>query len=661
MSEEISVRFSGSDEELDRLFAGAARAFGGRLLKDRRTGELRLVFGHFLSLNPNTVRWWTRVRREGGELRLRARTLVWPWTRAKHARIAAFRLAQIADYIEVRLRGGAAEKFEAPSSRLPFLGGGTGVAELTMAWSWFIVSCVSCGLMAWFATTLAGLFVVDPLFESLAERSVQVTALGGIALPSPAELAGAGFLFRLACSALLAFPVAFFVGSTYGLLQVAGEFWTPVSRAVWLAPVFHLVLLLFAFVPLMSAPTAIAMSILVPIAAHAGYTFVWGRKGEKRRPLGKDARRPLAAVASLALAAVVLGMMLPLPRRGREVTHGLVLFRDRHLLTNPVGRGLSLLYYRYTLYAAEPLKDFYDPSPDGYDRQVRTAHVIGDDPGIETRLRRIGFVVDPDPARGRRLCDLIVVVGNAVPPDLDSRAVAVAPGSDEGKLREAAAKASRAAFRGGGLRELAQLGWWSVFYLGPLVLFGLPAALLLPAISLLFRKLPRKAALAALGLLGALSAGAIVLAVSRSAGTLDAARGAREARTPAEALPRLAHAEGGVRFEAAHRLWALLEEPAHRSPSLRGPLVAALGDPDVRVRIWACGALGRLGDAEAVPALLRAIEDPEIFVRYRAAEALGRLRAEAAIEPLKKRAREDAWYCGMYALDALRRIRPGAH
>lgn len=87
-------------------------------------------------------------------------------------------------------------------------------------------------------------------------------------------------------------------------------------------------------------------------------------------------------------------------------------------------------------------------------------------------------------------------------------------------------------------------------------------------------------------------------------------------------------------------------------------VIRLLEDPDRRVRLWACGTLGKLRDPAGVKHLLAAMQDPEVFVRYRAAEGLGDLRARAAIEPLKKMAREDWWYCGMYALEALRKIRP---
>lgn len=720
MPEEKKVRFSGTDEELRELLAGAARAFGGWAGSDRRGGH-RLVFGHFLSLNPNTLRWWAEVRREGVDLFLRARTLGWPWTRAKHERVAEFRMGQIADYLEVKLRGGGqVAKFGEMSSRLPFVTAGHTVADVTMAWTWLLLSCLACGTLTWLACTLAALFVIDPLVASLTERSAQVSALGGVALPTTAELNRIELPFRLACAALLAFPIAFFLGSLYGLLQLLGEFWTPVSRAVWLVPAFQLVLLLIALVPVIAVPTAIAMSLLIPITAHVGYSLVWGRKKEKRRPLAGAPRRGLLPITALLLGGMLAAALLPAPRSGEKLTAGLAEFRDRQLLTNRAGRGLARFYYRHTLYAAEPLKEAYDPAPRGYDRQVRTAHIAGSAPRLEEKLRSFGFVVDPDRTRAQRLCDVIVIAGAEVPPDSDARAVAIAPEATDDQIRQALAKSARGSFRGQGLREITQLGWWAVFYLGPFALFALPALVLLPGISTVFRKLAPKKALAVLGVAGAASVGGILWVARGESGTLDATKAIRavDPQVPNSATALLPHLESGhpgVRFEATYRIYWCIHSPANRPRELLEPMVKALRDPDLRVRLWACGALGRYGDAAAIPELIRSMDDPEIFVRYRAAGALGdladELRAqlqtarrreaeeeasmksaasredadrhaanarelreraaeftrglarlrETAVERLLRMTREDDWYCGTYALAALRRIDPGKY
>jgi bilin biosynthesis protein len=60
-----------------------------------------------------------------------------------------------------------------------------------------------------------------------------------------------------------------------------------------------------------------------------------------------------------------------------------------------------------------------------------------------------------------------------------------------------------------------------------------------------------------------------------------------------------------------------------------GPLVAALGHPDPRVRSESCAALGELRDPAAAEPLLAATRDTEYEVRARAGEALDRLGTAA--------------------------------
>jgi hypothetical protein len=59
-------------------------------------------------------------------------------------------------------------------------------------------------------------------------------------------------------------------------------------------------------------------------------------------------------------------------------------------------------------------------------------------------------------------------------------------------------------------------------------------------------------------------------------------------------------------------------------------------DDDDKARIAAAVALGRIGDAKAVPALIRALKDKSPVVRGMAASALGRIGDERAIPALEK-------------------------
>lgn len=71
------------------------------------------------------------------------------------------------------------------------------------------------------------------------------------------------------------------------------------------------------------------------------------------------------------------------------------------------------------------------------------------------------------------------------------------------------------------------------------------------------------------------------------------------------------------RMEAAKKLGAL------GNPRAVEPLIAALGDPNVRVRKCAAEALGKIGDARATEPLIRVLEDWD--TRHAAAKALCKL------------------------------------
>ena len=67
----------------------------------------------------------------------------------------------------------------------------------------------------------------------------------------------------------------------------------------------------------------------------------------------------------------------------------------------------------------------------------------------------------------------------------------------------------------------------------------------------------------------------------------------------------------------------------------------AKSDPDPFVRAAAVTALGRLGSADHIPALVHALEDPAEFVRWDAATALNRIVGPDALLPLITHARQD--------------------
>lgn len=63
-------------------------------------------------------------------------------------------------------------------------------------------------------------------------------------------------------------------------------------------------------------------------------------------------------------------------------------------------------------------------------------------------------------------------------------------------------------------------------------------------------------------------------------------------------------------------------------------LLARITDPDPLMRLDAAERLGPLGEAEAVPALIKALNDREWRVRAAAAASLGQLASSQAVVPL---------------------------
>lgn len=112
---------------------------------------------------------------------------------------------------------------------------------------------------------------------------------------------------------------------------------------------------------------------------------------------------------------------------------------------------------------------------------------------------------------------------------------------------------------------------------------------------------------------------AALLAVSASA----------QAPDTATLEARLADGDPAVRLNAADALGQ------RRSRGSAAKLAALAGsDPVSAVRQSAAGALGFIGDAAAVPALIGALKDSAAPVRFAAVRSLGSLRAAAAVGPL---------------------------
>jgi hypothetical protein len=80
---------------------------------------------------------------------------------------------------------------------------------------------------------------------------------------------------------------------------------------------------------------------------------------------------------------------------------------------------------------------------------------------------------------------------------------------------------------------------------------------------------------------------------------------------------------------------AKLEDELLKKMVTAGLVTAMKSDPDRTVRERAAGALGGIGDASVVPALIEALKDPNPWVGSYAAHSLGRLAGPEAIKPLQ--------------------------
>lgn len=640
MSAPGRIEFGGTSEELERFLREFARATGGWAAREPGGKAWGVAGGWLLSVNPNTAPWRVRVSREpDGTLSLRPSAIAAPWTRRKAARLVAFRQGQLADFLIGRLRGRRLEDFDLERLRAPLTAFGSDPAALTAGFAWATASALGALAGAIVAAAAASLPLAILAFGQIAARSRAMEAAGAIPLPSPAEISSAGPLLLAGTAFLLGFPVAFFAGLVHAGALLAGEIWLRAARLAQISFVFLAILLSAAFFPFVSV-AAVPLALLVPAAAHAGYTLAWGARRERVRE-GRPVPRRTAAIGAL-LAAGLAAALVPRPVDARELLDRLALFRDRALLGHTPGRALARAYYRHTLYAADPLKEFFSLDPSRPARAVRLARVTDARAPV---FRALGFTL----------------VGEGAPYDVEAVAEGVRSGDafvacapDRRSLAEAIDRLSRETFRGGTLREASGLGWRAIYHAGPVVAAAAFVGACCPFASILYRTMSRRAASGTLLACLLSTVALMVWGDSRAREELELLRELRGRPSPERLAAALGHASPAVRHEAAYRAFRLREGQA----KLAEALLAAADDPDLRVRLWACAALGKTGDPRALPRLRERLRDREFFVRYRAAEGLGFLGRPEAEDALVALMKEGGWYEGLLALEALRKILP---
>jgi hypothetical protein len=634
MSGPRSIEFAGTDEELEKHLVEFARGLGGWAARDPKRGGWVVAAGSLLSTNPNTLAWRFRVVRGEKGLAVHPTAIALPWTRRKVARIVAYREGQLADYLTNRVRGRAPEKSGAPRLREPFASYGTGPQQLTASFAWVVASGLAALAVATLLATLASLPLMLQAQGEIVGRARVVEEAGGLALPNRAERDAMGFATALGAAAVFGFPLAFLATLVHVAALAAGEAWTRGARLPQASFAFLAILgaaAFFGHLPVLALP----LGLLLPLGPQLGYGLVWGRRGERVREGPRP--RPLLVAIGVAIAAGVLGAAAPPLAEGRDLKDRIALFRDKALLGNGLGRAAARFYYRHTLTAADPLKEFFAIDPGRASRALRTGR--GGTPEQEELLRGMHFVVVPPRVEG--------------PVDLDWRSAPDVPKTLP-EARRAVESLSRASFRGDWLREVYAVAWAAVYYAGPLAALLVFVAVCCPFVSIMYRAMTPKAATVALLCCLLSTLGLMLFAGYATAGVTERMRDLARAPTPERLAAALGHELMPVRHEAAYRAWRLETVPAE----LAGPLLKAASDDDFRVRLWAVAALGKTRDPRALRALLERLDDRELFVRYRAAEGLGFLGSGDAVERLQRLVREGTWYEGLYALEALRRIDP---
>jgi hypothetical protein len=608
--------FGGSDDELEKYLLEFSGLLGGWVARQPPGPRWLLSSGARLSTNPNTIPWRVLVSRQGDGIAIERRPGALAGRAAKVRRIAAYREGQLVDYLTARVRGLGPEKFDAHRLREPFAPFGEGVAALTASFAWSVATGLATFALAYACTVLASLPLLNASIREITAHSAALLQAGSIPLPAPAEAAATG---PLGAAIVFAFPIAFLAALVHAAALTACDLGYRTARVPQAAFLFVAILLIFAYFPFFSA-LSVPLALAVPLGAHAGALLVWRRRRERVREGGRP--KKAVVLVGVMLAASLAGAAVPRVTEWREAMNRIALFRDRFLLGNDAGKALAAMYYRYTLYGAEPLKELYSGDEHRASRSQPIAACT--DPAVAIRLRALRFVVVSPPSGS----DVVVGPGG------------VDPGRDLAELKASLDQFSRRTFRGGPLREVSTSAWRSLYYLGPPAVLMVLMGLLAPAVSILFRKLPPR--MAVFGL----AACAIVTSLSLIAVEPDA-------RPEPDLARELVDPSPAVRHEAAYRAGQLPE-----TSGLAEPLLKAADDGDLRVRLWACAALGKSKDPRALSKLLERVEDSEFLVRYRAAEGLGFLKDPKAVDALQRMMRERSWYEGLYALDALRRIQP---
>jgi hypothetical protein len=675
-------------------FRAALAAAARELDADVREGpgEGWTVAGGTLACgNPNGSRWNAVATLGEGVWTLDPVPVAMPWNRRRAGEIAAVRVRQLDDLLR------NPRKAE-PHVRSPFTAGPS-LAGRAQAFAWIVAAGALAMAMTLAVATLLAVPIIDREIARLGQAAEVLSRIGADPLPRPAEMENLGWMGRLASAFLLATPVAFFLGGLHAAVFGAGSRFLVIARFAPWALVFIGASTLLAWAPRTAIPFTALAALLMPAAAFLGTSVLWGRRRDVVQEVAVLGRRTwIPWAVSIVVVVVLIAVLVPAPSDNDRRIHETSRFRDRFLLGTSAGRALAHFYYRYTLYAAEPVRPAYTTDANLRDRQIRTALLVGQF-GLETEMiRAMGFSVEAvrdsaaaAPLIAKRQHDIYLVSATLTPAlekldENDLLGRTVIQGSATGRtaapaatlpapaMQEQIQKTFDQVLRVGGveamLLELTWLGWTAVFYAGPLFILLLVAAPLAALLGWLARhRSPRAVRRVVFGVFAGSTALLIAIFIGQF-GALGRLAALKHLPTDdQQAIDALAAGlkdpDPNVRYEAAYRAYMTMRsKTSFPRGGLTAELRAGAKDDSVRVRLWCASALGLTRDPAVRPDILRAMDDPDMLVRYRAAEGLEHLDGRRTPPPpetirrLREMMRTRSWYEGMYALDALRQIDP---
>ena len=604
---EDSIELVVSSEQFSEIIDAYAATFHCAITK--KHNRYLLKAGSLFSLNPNTIRHNIYIDLlDNGKIHMKFYAIFLPFISKKIKRILCFRLIQLKDFMKMYSKGMGSQSATMREYVVPFtVITENNVTPVIKSLIWILLSLLVSLLLTFVVSTLFGISIIYNIIDNITGHVNYIQQLGEISLPSPNELASIDFIFKVGCTVIFVAPIAFFISVVLSTFICLSEFIDLISNyTVWVIT-FLVIILFFSFVPIVNIILAIILSVSIPMVSYIGYSIIWGLKGEKRRSMigEKCAISRKLGIFTAFLLAILLMIFYIYDINSKDTTKSIALFRDRFLMNSYIGRKVADFYYKHTLYPAYIIK-----SP-------------------EEQNNNIAFIQDT--SNSSKIYSFIDTV-----------------------------------FRGKNLRELVGTSILFTYYIGPLLLLFILVSPIVFLLVVIYKK--KRMAFVVVAILGIVAMSILLL-------------------YPSDSLPHPSDHDfyikiseflnrGGeyipvdIGYEVTYGMFCYLDKGGtDRNDNMRRLLLKTVYSEDLRVRGWACEALGLLEGEDVVNILITSLEkDPELYVRYHVANALGHILKNAKrgstildinqryniISALKNAIRNDWWYVGMYSLEAVR-------